>query len=1042
MSRYAHEADSFFLLRSPSLPLDALEAWCATADSGPEEARARLRACLRAAVSDPAVREALFLASPDLESTLEPWLAGELPEARGARVERSLVRYLSRMAYRCTPFGLFAGVTGGKWGAASLELMAWKQSRRRTRMDGDALGSILKVLEGLPEVRRTERFRPNSSLYAAGGRLRYAEARDLGTQGREYHLVDLEVTEHLERTVGRAAAGATLEELALQLAAESGASLDAARAYCGELVDAQVLEGDLRPPLTGPEELPWVVERLKSDPSTRGLAGALEAWPPALEALDEAGPGNPPTAYRDLASGLTVYPVEIDPSRLFQVDQHRPARALELPSRVRREVEEAAETLRRLAPPRPRGPLEAFAQSFRDRYGDRWMPLLEVLDAEAGIGFGDAPGTADAGQPLLDGLAFPEGSPAPAREFTARDAYLLRRIQGLGPDTVWRLDDADFQALENPGAPPFPETFSAMAVLAAARDQDLASGAFQVLMEGWSGPSGARVMARFAKGDPWLEAHLKELVAFEAAAHPGAVLAEVVHLPDGRTGNIAGRPALRRHEIPFLGVGGVPRKDQIPASDLLVTVREGRVRLWSRSLGCEVLPRITSAHNHTRGLAVYRFLGRLQDAGAGQAAWSWGALQDAAFLPRVERGRHVLARARWRLERRETERALADAGGDPAAALALLRERRGLPRMVVLEDADNVLLVDLEQPLWAETLWHLVAGREAFRLTECFPAFGQQPLRGPEGRFNHEVVIPFRGPALPAPPLAGPAPLAAARSFPPGSEWLYAKLYCGRAVADRLLLELAAPLRDATRDFWDRWFFIRYADPEPHLRLRFRGDPQVLAGTLLPELSRRLEPLRARGLAWRLQLDTYEQELERYGGPRGMDLAEAWFALDSDWVLDRLEGCLGDEGAVRRWKLGLEDVDRIYAGMGLDLEARLRVARATRQSFLEEFGAAAGLPVRMGAAYRPQAEELDALLGREGAPGSDGPLGALAREARSGALGVTVEALAQALAHMHLNRLLRSEHRAQECVIMDFLQRAYQRGAARAVKPDPSAGVR
>jgi thiopeptide-type bacteriocin biosynthesis protein len=74
---------------------------------------------------------------------------------------------------------------------------------------------------------------------------------------------------------------------------------------------------------------------------------------------------------------------------------------------------------------------------------------------------------------------------------------------------------------------------------------------------------------------------------------------------------------------------------------------------------------------------------------------------------------------------------------------------------------------------------------------------------------------------------------------------------------------LVAELR--RRDAIEDWLFIRYADPEPHLRLRFRGAALVdtaLAGDV-----------RA-GRLWRLMHDTYERRLERYGGDAAMPLVE------------------------------------------------------------------------------------------------------------------------------------------------------------------------
>ena len=119
-----HRADytpsGFFALRTPLLPFDELLAWgkelqapAALTDPTRLEAalaadRARLRQHLRAAIERPEVREALFVASPDLEERLPVWLREPDGEA-GQKMERALVRYFARMAGRATPFGLFAG---------------------------------------------------------------------------------------------------------------------------------------------------------------------------------------------------------------------------------------------------------------------------------------------------------------------------------------------------------------------------------------------------------------------------------------------------------------------------------------------------------------------------------------------------------------------------------------------------------------------------------------------------------------------------------------------------------------------------------------------------------------------------------------------------------------------------------------------------------------------------------------------------------------------------------------------------------------------
>ncbi|MEK8106376.1 thiopeptide-type bacteriocin biosynthesis protein [Micromonospora sp. M12] len=65
----------------------------------------------------------------------------------------------------------------------------------------------------------------------------------------------------------------------------------------------------------------------------------------------------------------------------------------------------------------------------------------------------------------------------------------------------------------------------------------------------------------------------------------------------------------------------------------------------------------------------------------------------------------------------------------------------------------------------------------------------------------------------------------------PGGEWLYALVYCSGERQDELLR--AVPALAAGLDV-DRWFFLRYGDPDPHLRLRFHGAPAVLTTGCCP----------------------------------------------------------------------------------------------------------------------------------------------------------------------------------------------------------------
>jgi lantibiotic biosynthesis protein len=1155
----------FFVFRTPLLPFEEVEAWSAglaapaaaapasaapvpaapapeaptpaapaaepstdavsTAAAEPLAAalaadRTMLRARLGALLERPEVLEALFVASPSLAEALDTWRRD--PDGKkGLRAERALVRYFLRMASRATPFGLFSGcstavIEGGDAPTPTprtrLVLGPRAGYRRHTRLDMDYLFALCEDLERDPEMRRELRYRPNSSLYRAGGRLRYAEAR-LEEKVRSHHLVAVEASDYLEATLERACDGARADDLAAALVTAEGAAAAAeveisredADAFLTELIDSQVLVSDLSPPVTGPEAIHDLVDRLAGLDAGREGARRLAAARDALAGLDAGGVGAPAERYRAIAADLEALPTKVEMARLFQVDMVKPPAEASLGPEVMAEIVRGVDLIRRLSARARQESLERFRKEFQERYGEqREAPLVEVLDEEIGIGFERASDLGAEASPLLRGLALAPPAADTSYPWGPRQAVLLAKLheaQAAGRQQVeLTAEDLDRMAPAGAGEPQaFPDAFQVLATVAAASPEALDRGEFQLHLGSAGGPSGARLLGRFCHAEELLCDQTRRHLRAEEALHPEAIFAEIVHLPQGRIGNILSRPLLRDYEIPFLGRSGAPEERQIPVTDLLVSVRGNQVVLRSRRLGREVIPRLTSAHNFSmRSLGLYRFLCTLQGQEiAGGVGFAWGPLESAPFVPRVTHGRLVLARAGWWMTGDEIKRLAKAEGPARYAAVQEWRRRRNLPRLVTLADGDNELLVDLDNTLAIDAFLDLVEERDRARLHELFPGPDALIAQGPEGRFVHELVVPFH--RLPRPAAAAEtavatretaarllaaAPASAAgeasaastaaaagnglqvrRTFPPGSEWLFAKLYTGTATADRVLRDVLAPLvREALAARWiDGWFFIRYGDPEWHLRVRFHGDPEALTGRVLPALHAGVAPLLDDGRLWKLQLDTYEREIERYGGPLGIGPVERLFQADSEAVLEILDMLEGDEGADVRWRLAFYGVDALLNDLGLDAEAKLSVLGRMRQGFAQEFtGPADGdgknakaLQVQLDQKFRAERPKLDPLLDAGGDPeNAFAPaLDVLGRRSRAsapildelrrleaeGKLQGKLADMAVSLAHMHVNRFIRSAARAHEMVLYDFLFQTHRSRAARARKRPAAA---
>lgn len=1065
---------SFFAFRTALLPWNELEAWgeglaapsaaAEAADAALDADREVLRLRLKALLQRPDIREALFLASPDLDEALPHWFSDPGGE-KGARAEKALVRYFARMAGRSTPFGLFAGCSLGRIGEATRIATAPHAAYiRHTRLDMDYLCALTEAL-GKDEALQGELvWRPNSSLYRAGGRLRYAESR-MVKKSRAYHLVAVEETDYLLATLARARGGARLPELAEALV-DGDITFEEALGYIHELAASQILVPQLEAPVTGPEPIHALIAELATHGATEKTAAVLAHVRDTLEALDGQGLGAGQEAYRAIAKELEALPAKVELNRLFQVDMVKPAPDAVLGGAVLEEIRKAVLLLQSMSPRPGKDALSGFREAFEARYETREMPLAEVLDEEGGIGFQASNRPESEASPLLEGLAFPGRGGENQVPWGPREVLLLQKLvdaQGKG-ERILRLDDEDLKKLKAQDPQPLPDSLSVMARLAAPSQAALEAGDYRISLSGASGPSGANLLGRFCHGDEALTAEVRALLQAEEACRPDAVFAEVVHLPEGRIGNVILRPLLRGYEIPFLGRSGADPEHQIPVDDLRVSLRDGRIVLRSARLGREVLPRLTNAHNYSaRSLGVYRFLCMLQHQGvAGGLGWNWGPLDALAFLPRVECGRLVLSKARWRVLKEDLKAAQDAKGAARWTALQAWRAEARLPRWALLADGDNKLPVDFDNILSVETFLDTVKQRPSFVLEEIFPGPEELVAEGPEGRFVHELVVPFlaplpaeaAGPAVAVPAAAPTAAGATERAFGPGSEWLFAKVYAGPAGVDQVLREAVEPLvREALASgAAEGWFFIRYGDPDQHLRLRLRGQGPRLLGEVAPRLHALLEPLRRHGVAWKVQHDTYQRELERYGDGEAMALGEALFQADSEAVLGILGAYSGDAAADARWRLAALGMDLLLEDLGLEPQARLDLLQGLRKGFLREFGGEGPFERQLGDRFRPERKALETLLDpskEQGIlqPGVEllrrrseaiRPLAARLREL-AGKDGVPeLGSLAGSYLHMHANRILRSAARAQELVLYDFLARVHESKLARVRKAKPA----
>lgn len=831
-------------------------------------------------LNDPRVLRALAAASPSLLSALTRWKQGSMTKKDADRLASKLLMYQVRMSTRPTPFGLFAGCAAVTWAEQTDLSIRSSFGHTHTRPDFAWLMERVLEAEGIPEVRRRLRYVSNPLIRFQGDRAVLSEPAPPDSSDRP---VSLRATAVVKLAIKLARDGIEAEDLAVRLAESNPAATpQKIERLLAQLWEQRILLTDLRPPLTTASPADYVLAQLTNIPEAADVRNKLRLLVNAAAEWDSASHDQSLKAFRALLDscgcpedGSKELPIQADMA-LCVSGQAGHA--------IGRRAARAAETLLRLSPmPHGLSSLAAFRNVFITRYGlEREVPLPELMDPVSGLGPLSAHGAASVG---------PDFNKA-----ALRSSELLRLACSAlhKRERVVQLDDALLGRLEtwmaDGSSAPLSLDLNVLiaAKSAAAIDADEFDLVIGPNLGAWSA---GRTFGRFAhlyhSGHNLLEQAIRRE---EANSEPDQIWAEVVYLPRKvRSANVAVRPPLRAYEVAFGVSAGVAPEFVIHPDNLVVGVENNR--FYVRWLPADKRVKFASGHmlNHLGAPAMAQFL--LQVGHDGQTpltSFDWGPAEGFPFLPRVQVERIVLRPAEWRLPK--------SAGGrQDANALKEWCTEWELPRSVCLTFGDNRLILNLDLPDQARILlaeWKRLSDNQSLLLQEVLPSLDDAWLRGEEGHYYSEFTVPLllkENAAIqkqePSKPRSASTPVwESRREFQPGSEWLYVKLYGPSDRQDELVTQSVVPFaRNALAGgLIDSWFFIRYADPEEHVRLRFHGNSEQLCEHLFGHVCRWASQLVERGLSRRFVFDAYDSEIERFGGPEGVSSSERIFHADSE----------------------------------------------------------------------------------------------------------------------------------------------------------------
>ena len=726
-----------FIFRTPALPFSCLRQILYD------------ESAYRDILLNQSVQEAIYMASSDLHHELEKYNQGQTFTAKDAkRLKNTFIKYLSRMAARCTPFGSFAGCSTGAIGDKTA--ITLKTNRKNVRYDMSFLYLLAHIISKNEQVRQKIKYYTNNSIYELHNKLRYIEIRETPA-GRTHRIAAVDKSIYLDMTLSLATDGAYLNDM-VEALTDCGIAKEMALSYVLEIIDSRLLLSELELTVIGEDYFQKIVNTIASL-DNESVGSNLRIRPDNEEIIRlkhalgflknlDLNHAALPVSHRQIVDKIEPVGLKYTGKNLFQLDLYKESETV-LSRDVIREIQSTLSFLNRLNPFGNNQDINEFKKAFTERYEDREIPLSLALDAEIGLGYPVNRQSSDT-SPFLFGFQLPQKENTGRQvNVNAQHTVLLNKLveclSGDRKEIVLKEEDFEFK----PGKwDDLPSTIAVFFQLIEAEPHPLIS------INSIGGTSGANLLARFSHLHPDIEQLIKEVAHKEQELEQDVVLGEISYLSDARMGNISARPNIREHEIVYLTRSKIPKEKQIPVSDLMLSVRNGKLLLRSKNLNRSIIPRLTTAHNfRSTTIPVYRFLCDMQhQSGRTGLFFSWGTLAESfAYLPRVRYRHTILSPAKWKIKQEELKRFV-----DIKEERLLLPEindwrlRKMMPQYVLHTERDNQLFVDWESATSIAAFFSTIKNRKTIELSEFFFTDSKNTVRDIDGNeYINEFIVPF-----------------------------------------------------------------------------------------------------------------------------------------------------------------------------------------------------------------------------------------------------------------------------------------------------------
>lgn len=988
----------------------------------------------------------LYVSSPSLYREYKRWENGELSEKKIEKLCSSLYKYRLRMSLRSTPFGLMSKVDSKR--ISELEKGIINNGKRRvSRLDNTIIQQLIEKIECIEELIPFLNYKTNSSIYKANGSYRYYfQVQENGTPKREIKSITSDpIIERLIEYCQEFKTGRSIDMLLKKYSDVPAERLN----FLKQLLDQQILHSNLGICLSEDDQLGRIIRILQEIKLSYSRLGHLNHILSNLVRLQlrlirlDKGERKRISAYKALRKQLINMGIEIHGDNFIQVNQFgksipaKKEKQFSFPNS--QEVSKLIEYLSMLKDHKPSLRMQGFIERFKRRYGECSEGILEVMDPELGLGYGISNSNQQNDSALLKEIPFQAKNPIR----TGIEIQLPKETTSILSDAIqsnsrevdlYKIGEVT-KGQESMKA--LPASFSMLIKVVELEENKKA-----FLLKDIGGAHANHYIGRFASSSKEIEDLANDIAKHESEIAINKEVVECFHGSNHRAANINGRPLLYGNSLHLFDNPNNSRK-ALKLEDIRIQMKEDTLTLVSRSRMKEIIPRISSALNHKINTwPLHHFLGDFQYQKCNsELNFSWGNWEDHfCHFPRLRYGRFILKPEQWRFRSSLLLKKLDEIG------LAEWKRRSQLPELCQFVHGDQELLINFESALGIDLFKTILEKHESILIQEYLrPAKGL--ITDCSGNdYEHELIFSilnkeeFHSPTYR--PLNGLNKEGLGNSTYREQSWIYFKAYCNQLNSDRALRGIH-PIIECLRrkGVIKDWFFIRYSDPDHHLRIRLKLEKIDEYGAVAQLLADKFKVLEEQKLIWKFQLDKYQAEVNRYGS-KSIGICESLFHMDSDCILRLINSIKRSQIEIYRWQFGVLLIDDWLDSFSLSINQRKQLLESWCKGLKSEFNFNKDTKTGLAKQWRAKRTYINQLLSRndlrdinakllsaivaERSLKMDKYITCLRELDKRHALEVAPFSLLNSLCHMSCNRLFPYAARAHELVVYDLLWNYYR----------------